>query len=646
MFSSLYFQSSNHTLPDTQGLHNYFTNYSMNPSFKQLQCFVPIVLTSPMLSTHSHQVHQNRQVLYQPHVLPNPLNSMCIENNSTLINDIPTVIGLRPNKKHHHITKSESKNLKMICTNQSEFRIAVFNAHSVQRRHRRCAILEFINDQNIDFMFVTETWLRPTGDENKLKHLTPKGYKIYSLPRETKGGGILVIYRDHIKVNITTSFSFEHKSFELLQLSITSPKHIHLFCIYKTPPRKKNGLKNSTFIDELPQLLDHVNLLRGNTVLFGDFNVHFNKKEEYLTKRILEITSSFDLVQGINEPTFYKSGNTVDWVLYREADNLVSKCEVNHTLFSDHSSVVCTLHCKLPKKPAEYKMIRNLKGINKELLKSDVSTLITSLGSSVSADSLDDGLRNILDKHAPSIEKKVHHRSDPWFPLVADELIQAKRERRRAERRHHKTRLTVDLNILRNCSSKVVDIVENARTNYLLSQISNCTDSKSLHKTSDKLLGKTHETILPTDLSDIEIPNSFSNFFSSKIKNIRSDLDINDDQIDPLFADSSYNSSTFESFCSVTQEEVRHTIMQSAKKTCPLDPIPTYLLIECLDELLPSITFIINQSLETGVFPDCYKKALVTPLLKKPSLDQNNLRNYRPVSNLSFLSKITSILSL
>ena len=35
------------------------------------------------------------------------------------------------------------------------------------------------------------------------------------------------------------------------------------------------------------------------------------------------------------------------------------------------------------------------------------------------------------------------------------------------------------------------------------------------------------------------------------------------------------------------------------------------------------------------------KKALVTPLLKKPSLDSESLKNYRPVSNLSFLSKLT-----
>ena len=38
--------------------------------------------------------------------------------------------------------------------------------------------------------------------------------------------------------------------------------------------------------------------------------------------------------------------------------------------------------------------------------------------------------------------------------------------------------------------------------------------------------------------------------------------------------------------------------------------------------------------------PLCYRKAVISPLLKKPNLDVNELKNYRPVSNLPFLSKI------
>ena len=44
--------------------------------------------------------------------------------------------------------------------------------------------------------------------------------------------------------------------------------------------------------------------------------------------------------------------------------------------------------------------------------------------------------------------------------------------------------------------------------------------------------------------------------------------------------------------------------------------------------------------MSTGTVPSSFKRALVTPLLKKPSLDNNTLKNYRPVSNLAFVSKV------
>ena len=42
----------------------------------------------------------------------------------------------------------------------------------------------------------------------------------------------------------------------------------------------------------------------------------------------------------------------------------------------------------------------------------------------------------------------------------------------------------------------------------------------------------------------------------------------------------------------------------------------------------------------TGDFPISCKSSIVIPLIKKPGLDQEMLKNYRPVSNLSFLSKV------
>ena len=70
----------------------------------------------------------------------------------------------------------------------------------------------------------------------------------------------------------------------------------------------------------------------------------------------------------------------------------------------------------------------------------------------------------------------------------------------------------------------------------------------------------------------------------------------------------------------MSQLTVKECILNSAPKSCELDPIPSKLLIECLDSILPSLTDLFNTSLASGIFPHCFKSAFVTPILKRSVL--------------------------
>ena len=80
--------------------------------------------------------------------------------------------------------------------------------------------------------------------------------------------------------------------------------------------------------------------------------------------------------------------------------------------------------------------------------------------------------------------------------------------------------------------------------------------------------------------------------------------------------------------------------MESKTTSCSLDPVPTSFLKLIMNVLLPILTQLINMSFEQGVMPGDLKKALIIPLLKKLGLDPEILKNFRPVSNLPFLSKL------
>ena len=69
------------------------------------------------------------------------------------------------------------------------------------------------------------------------------------------------------------------------------------------------------------------------------------------------------------------------------------------------------------------------------------------------------------------------------------------------------------------------------------------------------------------------------------------------------------------------------------------DPCDTKFLLRFKDTLVDPITMIVNQSLTSGEFLDNWKMAIVRPLIKGQNLD-TELKNYRPISNLSYLSKI------
>ena len=64
------------------------------------------------------------------------------------------------------------------------------------------------------------------------------------------------------------------------------------------------------------------------------------------------------------------------------------------------------------------------------------------------------------------------------------------------------------------------------------------------------------------------------------------------------------------------------------------------MLREVVDTLLPFIWVMCNASLREGHLPESQKAAAITPVLKKTNADSDELKNYRPISNLTFISKV------
>ena len=143
---------------------------------------------------------------------------------------------------------------------------------------------------------------------------------------------------------------------------------------------------------------------------------------------------------------------------------------------------------------------------------------------------------------------------------------------------------------------------------------------------------------LPPHTDPRILANEMGEYFVHKITAIRSELGAGASGATSL-ATSASTCSEFSEFSPLSDESVLR-IAASCAKSCALDPLPSSIMTFCLDELLPVVRKIVNLSLESGVFAEDWKNALVHPLLKKAGLKPIN-KNFRPVSNLQVTSKIT-----
>ena len=128
-----------------------------------------------------------------------------------------------------------------------------------------------------------------------------------------------------------------------------------------------------------------------------------------------------------------------------------------------------------------------------------------------------------------------------------------------------------------------------------------------------------------------------TSFFAEKVAKVRSSTA---DAPAPTFTRAPPGVS-FRQFRPLTTDDVTSAIRRLPDKTSSADPIPTSVLMkQTADVVAPFVTELFNRSLSTGHFPAAFKKAFITPIVKKPGIDATSASSYRPISNLPVLSKL------
>ena len=267
---------------------------------------------------------------------------------------------------------------------------------------------------------------------------------------------------------------------------------------------------------------------------------------------------------------------------------------------------------------------------------------ISDLPLELLVDRYDNVLRDTMDILAPVKSRTIVLRPNaPWYN---EDIDNRKRKLRRlVPSRWRSSRLESNRSLSYTEQCSVVNtMLYKAKELYHSSVIQdNAHDTRRLFRSIDKLLQRQTEKHYPSADNIQELAIAFGDFFTAKMERIREELVLRKSGLvhSPGLAKSTCLERLSE-FDLVTGEDVLKLIRSSTIKACKLDPLLATIMRSCYSALVPVFKTVINLSLSTGSMPEDLKIVSLRPLLKKPNADCEQFSNFRPVSNLKFLSKL------
>ena len=500
-----------------------------------------------------------------------------------------------------------------------------------------------LQDDIVDIAYVSETWL--TDNANCTTALIKSyGFEImHNFRIDGRGGGTALVFKSNLLFNVCnvttdipiTSFGYTTASFKL-----AADIKMCLVCVYRTGPVTK------CFFEEYNNFMQAIALKSDYVIVGGDFNIHVETSNSF-SSQLLDIMESYGFSQIVNQPT-HQLGGTID-LLFDNSNLLDTDSLKVHTdvHLSDHFPITCmTKEVIVDHKEARKIKFRSLKSMDRvnfteELFQSIDSyncSPLTSLEESVT--DLNAMVQSLLDEHAPMIEKTISYLPHaPWFD---NEYKEQRTLRRKAEKKAKKKDATLDDKLLyKQIMQETTKMSTLKKQQYYRKKIdANENDVRAVYNVLNREMDRKQSCPLP-DADDMPaLAREFNEFFIGKIDKIRKNFDqnlISQDVINP--SSNLKDECIMDSFEPTTIEELREIIKDSGIKSSPSDMLPTELLKENVDVLLPALCDLVNLSLSTGSM-EGLKVADVIPTIKGFGNDPNEKKNYRPISNLTFLGKL------
>ena len=502
------------------------------------------------------------------------------------------------------------------------------------------------NLDRYDAILINESWLK---EEIPNSLVSLPGFQIYrqdrpvnNLQNKKGGGGSAIYIRSDYEAVILPDLSNAMQCCESVWIKI-STKNCTL--ILATIYASYSNVTKAQFLDELEQVLTLPIFNSTRIILTGDLNINWNEPSQS-KNTLIDILTSSNLQQVLTGCSFVSPTTGRESLLDLCFTSYNLKCSYTKMLiadFSDHYAACISLNITKSKKPRNIINYRNFKALSHYLPLDKDSEFIQSLTNIADpndqANQIEKWMNSFVEKYAPCKQLRVRGDSHQWLSGRLKRLISAKNRffRKingidRSISPNHFNAAWVQYKKFRNF---VQHHIRKAKKDYLSSQLSK--NIPTFFHEVNRLLGKPRSSASPTEiLTEAGLVTNNEQLIAEELNKFFTNVD--SPQPNPMPCPPFEQIDAF-LFHNVSENQVQCALnrLKSNKRGGELG-IPAMIYKLAHETLVPALTLVINNSLEKSIFPDVYKKAVVTPIYKKG--DHTCPGNYRPISSLPILSKV------
>lgn len=522
-----------------------------------------------------------------------------------------------------------------ITNSKWDLKLLTYNVRSLNKNFDHFLIMLHQLDTTFDVIVLTECWL---GHSNNIQQID--GYTCsFTNLNINKAGGVVVYVRDSLH-SITEEIDFKGEANCMLVdiIGVTT-----IMGIYRSP-----FIKNT---DKFVEILDQTLITQKNKknfIVVGDLNIDIMNTKDASSAQIsnyLSLLSEHGFFPAITKPTHLKS--CIDHIFFRPYNNAVGV--VGPSSSTDHSVVMLGLTLQRAKVQVPDRTFNklNYQTATKELKTLDWSFVTNDTDPSTAANALISTIQSVITKHTHTVKiSRSKHNLKPWITPGMIRCIK-NRDKLHSNLRKDPENLIKKLTYTRYrnfCN----DLLRKLKNKYNAEELQkHRNDPKKLWKSINNICHTTKKKTLPTELlsfskSPKESLSSCNKYFSTLGENMANDTLIRLNTTQECLAQKTRvgTSPGVSFFLAPTDApEVDVLIRGLRSDSAPgIDGITATFLKLNRDTLIAPLTHVFNLSLSNGTFPDCWKKAAVTPIYK--SGPKNTPSNYRPISLLSIVSKL------